>query len=40
MHLFILYLATLSVADTLKRRMIGWFMINELERVWKETDVA
>jgi hypothetical protein len=34
------YLTTLTVAQTLKRRMIGWLMKNEFEGIWKEAVVA
>jgi hypothetical protein len=39
-YLFVVYLTMLSVAQTLYRRMIGWVMNNELERIWKEAVVA
>jgi hypothetical protein len=31
-----IYLATLSVAQTISLRMIRWLESNELERMWKE----
>jgi hypothetical protein len=35
-YLFIYSLTTLSVAQTKERRMNGWYMNDELERLWKE----
>jgi hypothetical protein len=40
MCLFIVYLTTLSVAQTIERRMIKWSMNNELETTWQEAVVA
>jgi hypothetical protein len=39
-YLSVLYLTTLWVAQTLQRRMIRWLMINKLEWIWEEADVA
>jgi hypothetical protein len=34
------YFAVLSVFQTLKRRIAGWLVNNELERIWKEAVVS
>jgi hypothetical protein len=38
--LFMVYLKKLSVAQTKKGRMKGWFMSDELKSMWKEAVVA
>jgi hypothetical protein len=38
--LFVIYLMRLSVSKTVKRRMVWWLVINELEEKWKEAVVA
>jgi hypothetical protein len=39
-YLFVVYLMTLSVAQTIQRRMVGRLMNTELERMWKEAVVV
>jgi hypothetical protein len=39
-YLFVVYLTTLPVAQTIYRRMVGRQVNNELKRTWKEVDVA
>jgi hypothetical protein len=34
--MFVVYLTTLSVAQAVRRRMIGWLVNNELQRICKE----
>jgi hypothetical protein len=36
---FVVYFATLSVSE-IWRRIVGWFMNDELERIWKEGAVS
>jgi hypothetical protein len=38
--LLIVYLTTLSVAQTMWRRVLGWVVNNELEMAWKEAVVT
>jgi hypothetical protein len=35
-----IYLTTLSVAETIWHQMKGWYLNNELERMWKEAAMA
>jgi hypothetical protein len=40
LFIFVVYLTTLSVAQTIFHRIIGWIMNSELERIRKEAVVA
>jgi hypothetical protein len=35
-----MYLSILSVSQTVQRRVVGWFVDNELEKVWTEAVMA
>jgi hypothetical protein len=38
--LFMIYLMMVSIGQTRYRRLVGWLVNNDLERMWKEAALA